>query len=217
MSELVRPDLEAYASSRSTPEPEALTRVAAATRASSERHGMMVGHLEGSLLATLVHVSAARQVLEIGTFTGYSALAMASALPDGGRVVTCEIDPAVAAQARANIAASPWSERVEVRVGPALETLALLEGPFDLVFIDADKTGYRAYYDAVLPKLAPRGLIAVDNVLWGGAVVDPDRARGGDADTRALAEFNDYVAGDTRVSCVMLTVRDGLTLVRRRS
>ena len=213
MSELVRPDVEAYASSRSTPEPDVLARVAATTRATSDRPGMMVGHLEGSLLATVVHVTGAREVLEIGTFTGYSALAMASALPPGGRVVTCEIDPARAAQARENIAASPWSDRVEVRVGPAIETLALLDGPFDLVFIDADKTGYRAYYEAVLPKLAPRGLIAVDNVLWGGAVLDPPA---GDADARALAELNDHLARDPRVSCVMLTVRDGLTLVRRR-
>ena len=216
MTELIRPEVEAYASAHSTPESDVLARVAADTRAGFEAHGMMVGHLEGALLATLVSLAGAREVLEIGTFTGYSALAMAAALPPDGRVVTCEIDPAVAAKARANIATSPWSDRIEVRVGPAIDTLDLLDGPFDLVFIDADKTGYRAYYEAVLPKLAPRGLIAVDNVLWSGAVLDPGPAPD-DADGRALAEFNDHVAADQRVSCVMLTVRDGLTLVRRRS
>ena len=153
-------------------------------------------------------------MLEIGTFTGYSSLCMAAALPPGGRLITCEIDPERAASARRHFEASPWSNRIELRVGPALETLAALDGPFDVVFIDADKTNYRNYYEAVLPKLADRGVIAVDNVLWDGRVLDPDDDS---ADTRAIAELNELVRDDPRVVAVMATVRDGVTLIRRRA
>ena len=118
-------------------------------------------------------LSQARLVVEIGTFTGYSALSMAAALPAGGRIVTCDIDAETNAIARRHAAASPWGDRIEFRLGPALDTLATLDGPFDLVFIDADKTSYLAYYEAVLPKLADRGVIVVDNVIWSGRVLDP--------------------------------------------
>ncbi len=173
---------------------------------------MMVGQVEGRFLEFLVFLSQARLVVEIGTFTGYSSLSMAPALPPGGRIVTCDIDPETNAIARRHAAASPWADRIEFRLGPALETLATLDGPFDLVFIDADKTSYLAYYEAVLPKLAERGVIAVDNVLWGGAVVDPSDET---EDTAALRAFNATVAADPRVVCVMLTVRDGVTLIRK--
>ena len=126
--------------------------------------------------------------------------------------MTCEISEENAAVARRYIASSPYAERIELRLGPALQTLETLDGPFDFVFIDADKTGYRDYYEAVLPKLAPRGLIAVDNTLWSGRVLEADA----DESTRALQEFNDHVAADQRVVCVMLSVRDGVTLIRRR-
>jgi caffeoyl-CoA O-methyltransferase len=115
--------------------------------------------------------------------------------------------------ARRHIASSPWADLIEIRMGPALETLATLEGPFDLVFVDAEKTEYRDYYEAVLPKLAERGVIAVDNVLWSGRVLDPDD---GSEATRAIRAFNDHVAADGRVVAVMLTIRDGVTLIRRR-
>jgi caffeoyl-CoA O-methyltransferase len=151
-------------------------------------------------------------VLEIGTFSGYSALSMASALPPGGRIVTCEVDPRAAEMARRHFQASPWADRIELREGPALATIAELRGRFDLVFIDADKVEYRDYYEAVLPLLSDRGVIAVDNVLWSGRVLDPDDERD---DTRAIAAFNDHVATDRRVVAVMLTIRDGLTLIRR--
>jgi predicted O-methyltransferase YrrM len=140
---------------------------------------------------------------------------MAPALPDGGRIVTCEIDEERAAVARRHVAGSPWADRIEVRVGPALDTIAELAGPFDLVFVDADKTGYADYVEAVLPKLSDRGLIAIDNTLWSGRVAEGEA----DADetTRALIELNDRLARDERLVAVMLTVRDGVTLVRRRS
>jgi caffeoyl-CoA O-methyltransferase len=207
------PELEAYAAAHSTPESSTLDAVARATREFSTSHGMMVGQLEGGLLAMLVAISGARRVLEVGTFTGYSALAMAAALPDDGHIVTCELSPAHAEQAMANVAASPHRSRIELRVGPALDTIRSLKGPFDLVFIDADKPGYISYYEAALPLLAPRGFIVADNTLWSGQVLDPSPA---DANTIALKAFNDMVANDPRVTCVMLTVRDGLTLIRRR-
>jgi caffeoyl-CoA O-methyltransferase len=159
----------------------------------------------------LVFALQPKLVLEIGMFTGYSALSMAAALPAGGRIVTCDVDPKAEEVARRHIGASPYSGRIEIRMGPALDTIATLDGPLDLVFIDADKTNYRSYYDAVVPKLAPRGMIAADNVLWSGNVVRDDA---NDDNTKALKEFNDYVNADPRTVNVMCTVRDGVSLVR---
>ncbi len=209
---IVPEDIEAYAVAHTTPEADWLAALAAETRDVSEAHGMMVGILEGRFLEFLVFMTQARRVLEIGTFTGYSALSMAAALPPGGLVVTCDIDPDTIAVARRHAASSPFGDRIEFRLGPALDTVTTLDGPFDLVFIDADKESNLAYYEAVLPKLADRGVIVVDNVLWSGRVLDPTDET---ADTRAIGAFNDAVAADSRVVCVMLTVRDGVTLVRR--
>ena len=210
---VVDPEIEAYAAAHSTSEHPLLADVAAETRETEESHGMMVGLLEGRFLETLVWLSGARRVLEVGTFTGYSALSMAGALPAGGSIVTCEVDPARAAAARRHFDASPWADRIEIRVGPALDSIAGLDGPFDFVFVDADKVNYRNYYEAVLPKLAENGLIAVDNVLWSGRVLDDtDQSE----DTVAMRAFNDFVRDDERVNCVMTTVRDGVTLIRWR-
>ena len=210
-SMVTRDQVDAYAAAHSTAEPRLLEKVANETR-TSIGDAMLVGPVEGRLLEFLVHLSGARHVLEIGTFTGYSALSMAAALPPDGSIVTCEIDPQRAAIARRHFEASPWADQIRVKVGPALDTLAALEGPFDLVFVDADKENYLRYYEAVLPLLAERGLIAVDNVLWSGRVLDPSDDS---PSTRAIVEFNDFVRHDPRVVCVMLTVRDGVTLIRR--
>ena len=204
-------DIEAYTAAHTTAEHPLLASVAAETKATQDAHGMMVGLVEGRFLETLIWVSGARRVLEIGTFTGYSALAMAAALPANGRLITCDVDADRAAIARGHFDASPWGDRIEIRVGPALDTVAGLDGPFDLVFIDADKTNNRNYYEATLPKLAERGLIVVDNVLRAGRVLDPDDQG---EDVVAVRAFNDFVATDDRVTCVMLTVRDGVTLIR---
>ncbi len=208
---VTRDQVDAYAAAHSTAEPRLLEKVANETR-TSIGDAMLVGPVEGRLLEFLVHLSSARRILEIGTFTGYSALSMAAALPPDGSIVTCEIDPQTAAIARRHFEASPWADQIRVKVGPALDTLAALEGPFDLVFVDADKENYRRYYEAVLPLLAERGVIAVDNVLWSGRVLDPSDDSPA---TRAIVEFNDFVRHDPRVVCVMLTVRDGVTLIRR--
>jgi caffeoyl-CoA O-methyltransferase len=137
---------------------------------------------------------------------------MAAGLAPGGRIVSCEISPVHAEFARRHIAASPYADRIEVIVGPAIDTIATLGGPFDLVFLDADKASYPAYYEAVLPKLAPGGLIAADNTLWSGRILDPTDTT---EDTRALRAFNDTLATDPRVVVVQTTVRDGVTLIRR--
>ncbi len=210
---IVHPAVEAYAEAHTTPEPPHLVALAEETRASTSSPGMMVGPVEGRFLAMLVHLAQAERILEIGTFTGYSALTMAEALPPGGRIVTCEVDPEHAAIARRHVEASPHADRIEIRLGRAIDTVRILEGPFDLVFIDADKPSYPAYYEATLPLLSARGLMILDNVLWRGEVADPGTA---DPDARALAALNEQIRKDPRVECVMLTVRDGMTLVRRR-
>jgi len=212
MTDLVDPAVEAYAEAHTTAPPPHLEAVAAETRETLASPNMMVGRLEGRFLETLVFATGATSVLEIGTFSGYSSLAMAAGLPLGGRIVTCEIDPVHAEVAQRHIAASPYADRVEVLVGPALETVATLPGPFDLVFIDADKGSYLDYFEAVLPKLSPRGLIVADNTLWSGRILDDADTS---VDTVALRAFNDRVATDGRVVAVQTTVRDGVTLIRR--
>ncbi len=205
--------LQQYTEAHTTPPAAHLQALATETRETQEQSAMLTGVVEGRFLEMLVFATGARRVLEIGTFTGYSALSMAAALPEGGRIVSLELDPERAAIARRHMDGSPHGDRIEIVVGPALESLRSLDGPFDLVFIDADKTGYRDYYEAVLPKLADRGLIAIDNTLWGGRVL-PDQDDGGDS-TAALRELNDFIVGDDRVVAVQLTIRDGITLVRR--
>jgi caffeoyl-CoA O-methyltransferase len=217
MADIVDPRIEEYAVAHSTPEPALFAALAAETREGTSAPSMMVGTLEGRFLSFLVTMLRPQLVLEIGTFTGYSALSMAEALPPGGRIVTCDISEDHVTIARRHIDASPHRDQIEIKVGPAIDTLKSLDGPFDLAFIDADKTGYLGYYEAIVPKLAPGGVIAVDNVLWSGRVLDgspPDEA---DESTRALREFNDHVVADERVECVMLPLRDGVTLVRLRA
>ena len=211
--EIADPRVEQYAAEHTTPEPPWFATLAAETRSATRAPTMMVGTLEGRLLTALVAMLRPRSVLEIGTFTGYSALSMAEALPADGRIVTCDINEEHLAIAHRHIAASPYAGVIEIRSGPALETIATLPGPFDLVFIDADKTSYSAYFEATLAKLAPDGVILVDNVLWSGRVLDPAII---DPDTAAIKAFNDQVLADDRVEVVMLTVRDGVSLIRHR-
>jgi len=211
MTDVTDPVLEAYALAHTTPPDDLLMALAEETRATLEGPQMMVGALEGRFLEILVYALRPMWVLEIGTFSGYSSISMAAGLPPGGRVTTCELNPVHVAAARAHIARSPFADRIEVIEGAALDSIDALGGPFDFVFIDADKTNYLAYYEAILPKLAPHGLIAADNTLWSGRVVDDTDQSD---DTRAIRAFNDAVVRDPRVVCVQATVRDGVTLIR---
>ena len=206
------PGIDTYAGRHSSLGPSSLARLSQDTGTMLGEPDLVSGHIVGGLLRTLVHVLRPRLVVDIGTFTGYSALSLAATLPPGGRVITCEVDPERAAEARRNITASPYADRVTVRLGPALETLGELEDPLDLVFIDADKPNYHAYFLAVLPRLADHGLIVCDNTLWRGDVLDEATD---DTDARAIRAFNDAVSADPRVECVLLSVRDGVTLIRK--
>jgi predicted O-methyltransferase YrrM len=214
MSFIVEPRVEDYAVAASSPHPldELFERLAAETRERTTAPQMMVGPLEGRFLALLVRLTRARRVLELGTFTGWSSIAMASALEPGGLVVTCDVDPEAQEIARRYAEEAGVADRIDYRLGPGLDTIATLEGPLDLVFIDADKESYVDYYEAALPLLADDGLIVADNVLWSGRVAEDDP----DERTRTIMAFNDHVRNDERVVAVVLTVRDGMTLIRRR-
>lgn len=212
MLTLVDDRIEEYAMAHTTPLSPLLRELIEEThKEMGGRARMLSGQLEGTLLQVLVASLGAKRVLEVGMFTGFSALMMAAALPPDGRLITCEIDPKAVAFAKRFFDRSLHAGQIEVREGPALETLQTLPGPFHLVFIDADKTNYVNYYEAVLPTLAPNGVIAVDNVLWSGNVFDPEDENG-----RAIVAFNDHVQNDDRVTNVILTVRDGLMLIRRK-
>jgi caffeoyl-CoA O-methyltransferase len=210
--DIVPREIEHYAEAHTSPPPEYLQALAVETELTLDFPQMMVGALEGRFLEMLVFSLGAEQVLEIGTFSGYSSLSMAAGLPPGGSIITCDISEKHLAVARRFIEKSPFAGRIEIREGPALGTIATLDGPFDFVFIDADKENYVNYYEAVLPKLAPRGLIAADNTLWSGQVIDPSDTS---SDTVAIRAFNDHVRDDPRTEQVQLTVRDGVTLIRK--
>jgi caffeoyl-CoA O-methyltransferase len=209
--EITPPEIGAYVEAHTTPHPDYMQRLAEETRATLPVPEMLSGHLEGRLLEMLVFATRARRVLELGTYSGYSALAMAHGLPEGGRIITCEFEDAHADFAERHIAASPFADRIEVRRGAGLDTMATLDGPFDLIFIDADKPNYPNYYEAALPLLADTGLIVLDNTLWSGRVLAPDDAR-----SQMFAELNARIVRDERVVCVQLPIRDGITIVRKR-
>jgi predicted O-methyltransferase YrrM len=211
MLTLVPEEIEEYARRMTSPVPALLDELRDVTFAEMASPQMQVGQLEGNLLHLLVRLTGARRGIEIGMFTGYSALMMAAALPAEGTLVTCDIDPKAEAIARRFFARSPDGRKIQVRMGPALETLPTLEGPFDFAFIDADKANYVRYYEAVLPLLRPGGWIAADNTLWSGDVLRAPADR--DASTGALVAFSEHVAADVRVRQVLLTVRDGVTLI----
>jgi caffeoyl-CoA O-methyltransferase len=219
--------MDPYLERHTTPESPGLRSLATATAAHDWRahaggpapleQEMLSGHVEGQLLKMLVHATRARRVLEIGMFTGYSALAMAEALPANGRVVACEVDADVAEFAQRRFRGAACGDRIDVRVGPAADTLTELAAAgeaFDLVFIDADKAGYHGYVSAVLADdlVAPHGLICVDNTLMQG---QPWTADAPSANAVAIAAFNEAIVADPRVEQVVIPLRDGVTVIRR--
>jgi predicted O-methyltransferase YrrM len=209
---IVPDQIEEYAAGHTTPPTELLQALAAETRETLRAPQMLTGTIEGRFLELLVFGLGAKRVLELGTYSGYSSLSMAAGLPEGGHIDTCEADETHAEVARRYIARSPYADRITVHIGPALDTIPQLEGEFDFVFVDADKENYLNYYEALLPRLAEHGVMAIDNTLWSGRVLDEDD----DSDaTKAIREINDRIAEDGRVVAVQLTVRDGVTLVRR--
>ena len=214
MRSLVLPDIEAYAQAHSMPETAICRALREETQRTMEYAQMLVGPLEGAFLKMMAQLVGATRVLEVGMFTGYSALCFAEAIPDRGTVVTCEIDEESAAVARRYFAQASIGKKIEIRMGPALETMQALAGPFDLIFIDADKANYLNYYRRALDLLAPNGVILIDNVLWSGEVLKQPPP---DERTAAIQELNRTVANDPRVTAVLVTIRDGVLVVRRKT
>ena len=210
MLSLVSDALEAYAGEHTTPGTAVHGRLREATLSQTDLPQMQVGSIEGRLLTILTRLCQAKLAVEVGTFTGYSALHIAEGLAPGGRLITCDIDPHATAIAREHWDQSPWGDRIELRLGPAIETLEAIDEPVDLAFIDADKSGYIAYWDALVPRLRVGGLIVVDNVLWSGSVLNPV-----EDSAKAIAAFNRHSAADVRMEQVMLTVRDGITVAQK--
>ena len=210
-------ELQDYVLAVSLREPEALRRLRAET-AALPMAGMQIGPDQGQFMALLVRLIGARRCLEIGTFTGYSALAVALALPPEGRIICCDVNAQTTAVARRHWQAAGVGEKIELRLAPALETLDALigdnqEGRFDFAFIDADKENYDGYYERVLRPLRSGGLLVIDNVLWGGDVAD---ARQNDAETKALRALNRKLHRDERIDLSLLPIGDGVTLARKR-
>lgn len=211
MRPLTLPGLEDYARAHSSA-PGAIYEALREATQTTDAPQMQVGHLEGRLLKLLVALSGAKVAIEIGTFTGYSALCIAEGLPDDGVCHTLDLDPVATAIARTHFAMAPWGHKVRLHLGPARETLPALLAELapDFAFIDADKAGYIAYWELLVARMPVGGLIAVDNVLWSGRVLAPSAD-----DDHHIVAFNRHVAADPRVEHVLLTVRDGLTLARK--
>lgn len=205
--------IEEYCGAKSTLPSGVCEQIAAFTRSRVPFSQMLIGELEGSFLGFLVSLTGAKRILEIGCFTGYSALAMAERLPSGGELITLDVNHETGELARMFWKKSPHGRKIKSVTGDALQSLPRLTGKFDLIFIDADKPNYLRYLRAGLSRLSPRGFLAVDNCLWGGEVLKP---KAKDKNTRALQIFNDFVAKNKNLECCLLPVRDGIFLIRKR-
>ncbi|MBD3668225.1 MAG: class I SAM-dependent methyltransferase [Kangiella sp.] len=203
-------EIEEYAKLYTSNEPELLKELAEFTESNMPMAQMLTGKIEGRLLKMLVALTGAKSILEIGMFTGYSALSLAEAMPEDGRLLTCDIDEEVAKLAKEYFARSPHGSKITIQLGPALETISKTNETFDLVFLDADKENYVEYYQSIIPKLNSNGLLVIDNCLWSGKVLEPE------AETDiAIHKLNQLIVTDPRVENVVLTVRDGVNLVRK--
>lgn len=206
-------NLEDYITSHSDAEPDYLAKINRATHLRMINPRMLSGHFQGRVLTMFCHMIQPEKVLEIGTFTGYSALSMAEGMPENGIVHTIDYDDELESFITENFAGSAFGHKIKLHIGDALKEIVKLDETFDLVFIDADKLEYMAYYEAVLPKLRTGGYILVDNSLWDGKVLKPVDPK--DKETIAIMEFNDFIADDKRIEKVLLPIRDGLTLIRK--
>ncbi len=203
--------VEQYAKEHSEAPDALLKELTEVTYAQAQSPGMQVGPLEGAFLRMLVRLTQAKRILEVGTFTGYSALCMAEGLPTDGQLITCDMNEKVLPIAESFFKRSPYGHKIKIERGDARQTLTKLKGPFDLVFLDADKESYVDYYEKALPLLKPHGLIAADNTLWSGKVLNPK-----EESDQAIVRFNAHVANDTRVEKVVVTLRDGVTLAWKK-
>jgi caffeoyl-CoA O-methyltransferase len=203
--------VEEYAIAHTTEDSPTVKELIRASEEDLEYTDMLSGRMVGRLLALLIKISGARRILEVGTFTGYSALTMAEALPDDGELFTCEYNKRYEAIARRFFSESDAGSKIELVMDKALDTIPTLEGQFDFVFLDADKINYPAYYEMIKPRLTTGGLMVIDNVFWGGEVIKAQEEK-----AQAIDRLNKMIAEDETVEQVMLTVRDGITLVRKK-
>jgi caffeoyl-CoA O-methyltransferase len=212
MSGIISEAIDKYVEEHSSPISELLNELEKETAEQTDCPQMLCGQVEGMLLQMLIKVTGAQKVVEIGTFTGYSALMMAEGLPENGELLTCEISTKNAEIARRYFAKSPVGDKIRLELRPAMNTLRTFDDEtIDFVFIDADKASYVQYYEESFRILKRGGLIVVDNTLWSGQVLDPD-----DSESQAIALFNETVKKDDRVEKVILTVRDGIYLIRKK-
>ncbi len=209
---LISKEIEAYAARHCTPECRLFLELKQETQAKTTAPQMQVGRIEGSFLRILARALGAKRVLEVGTFTGYSALCFAEALPADGRVITCDIDPSATQIARDHWARSEHGHKIELRLGPASDTIATLTGEFDLAFIDADKPNYPRYWELIAPRIRAGGLIVIDNALWSGTVLDASP----DEETAGIVRASQLAAADPRFETSLLTVRDGMLLALKK-
>lgn len=205
--------LEEYISAHSTPESEVLQFITRDTHIHVLNPHMLSGHVQGRFLSMVSHMIRPRRILELGTFTGYSALCLAEGLADDGRLVTIEHNDEMEETIKRNLSRSSLAEKIELRIGDCKSVIGELEGPFDLVFIDADKREYCTYLELVYPLVPVGGFILADNTLWDGHIIDAAYDR--DKQTLGLRAFNEQLAADTRFEKVILPLRDGLTLIRK--
>jgi caffeoyl-CoA O-methyltransferase len=209
---ITEPNIEHYCTDHSSPETPIFQKLKEVTQEKTSLPQMQVGHLEGSLLALLVKISGAQKILEVGTFTGYSALKMAEALPENGSIVTLDKDVETTALAQEFWNKSPHGKKIRLILGDALQSIETISETFDIIFVDADKSNYPRYIEMCYPKLRTRGFFIIDNTLWGGAVLDPKEKR-----DKIIAELNRSLSNDSRFDVVLLPVRDGMTLVYKKA
>lgn len=209
--DILNDDLLRYAEQHTSAESDLLKKINRDTHAHVLMPRMLSGHLQGRILSMISNMIRPRRVLEIGTYTGYSALCFVEGLPEGGRIITIDINEELEDRVREYF--KPWQEKIDYRIGNALDIIPTLNETFDLVFIDADKRNYSNYYDMVIDKVRPGGYILADNVLWSGKVLDAKP----DNDTKAILSFNEKIHKDPRVENVLLPVRDGIMMIRKLS
>lgn len=210
--EFISLPLAEYCEKHTSPENELLHELNRQTHLKVMMPRMLSGHLQGRFLSMISNMIQPKTVLEIGTYTGYSALCMAEGLAPGGKIITLDINQEIEQFTRNHFDKSPYKDQVDYRIGNAMQMIPDMQETFDLVFIDADKINYLNYYQLVFDKVRPGGFIVADNVLWSGKVLDEKK----DKDTMAICAFNDYVANDTRVEKILLPIRDGLFVVRKK-
>ena len=211
--EIINHDIDQYAVKHSTDESDLLKQINRDTHAKVMMPRMLSGHLQGRVLSMISNMIKPKRILEIGTYTGYSALCLAEGLQPDGKLITIDVNEELELRVRGYFDAAHLADKIEYLIGNAATIIPTLRGEFDLVFIDADKEQYCTYYDLVIEKIKPDGIILADNVLWSGKVLDskPDK------DTRAILEFNDKIQADARVENVLLPIRDGIMMIRKLS